>query len=184
LVEDSGVITTGGFSVAFDLAAHLIRAEGGEALALAFGKFAMLDVRRESQGPYIDESLLNRSAEAFSDAVKQWLKTRLAEPYRLERLARSFAVSPRTLLRRFQAEAGESPLSFLQRARIEAAKVLLASTPLSVAAITERVGYANLSTFVRFFGRQEGMTPGKYRSHSRAVSAAGQAPLKARLRAS
>jgi transcriptional regulator GlxA family with amidase domain len=88
------------------------------------------------------------------------------------------------LLRRFQAEAGESPLSFLQRTRIDAAKVLLASTPLSVAAITQRVGYANVSTFVRFFGRQEGVTPGRYRSHAREVSVVGPGTPKARLRAS
>jgi transcriptional regulator GlxA family with amidase domain len=183
LVEDGGVITTGGFSVAFDLAAHLIRAVGGEALAAAFGKFAMLDVRRESQTPYVDESLLASSAAAFSEGVKQWLKARLAEPYRLERVARGFAVSPRTLLRRFQAEAGESPLAYLQRARIEAAKVWLTSTPLSVAAITERVGYTNVSTFVRFFGRQEGMTPGRYRTNSRAANSGALAPRSA-LRAS
>jgi len=184
LVEDSGIITTGGFSVAFDLAAHLIRTTAGEDLALAFGKFAMLDVRRESQRPFIDEALLAHGNSAFSDAVKQWLNERLAEPYRLERLARSFAVSPRTLLRRFRAETRESPLSYLQGARIDAAKLLLASTALSVAAITERVGYANVSTFVRFFGRQEGTTPGKYRINSRARSAAAEAPPKARLRAS
>lgn len=185
LVEDGGVITTGGFSVAFDLAAHLIRAVGGEALAVAFGKFAMLDVRRESQRPFIDESLLARSAVVFSDAVKQWLSARIAEPYRLDRLARSFAVSPRTLLRRFQAETGQSPLTYLQRARVDAAKRLLASTTLSVAAITERVGYANVSTFVRFFGRQTGTTPGKYRvgaRNPRALATAAQ--TKAGLRAS
>ena len=71
------------------------------------------------------------------------------------------------MLRRFQADTGESPLSFLQRARIETAKGLLASTALSVAAITEAIGYADVSTFVRLFGRQTGSTPTKYREQSR-----------------
>ena len=170
LIEDGGIITTGGFSVAFDLAGHLIRVAGGEELAVAFGKFAMLDVRRVSQAPFTDAALLAQASGAFSRAVQQWLEKRLKEPYHLDRLARAFAVSPRTLLRRFQAETAESPLSFLQRARIEAAKGLLASTTLSVAAITEDVGYANVSTFVRLFGRHMGASPKKYREQSRSVA--------------
>jgi transcriptional regulator GlxA family with amidase domain len=169
LIDDSGVITTGGFSVAFDLAAHLIRITGGEELAAAFGKFAMLDIRRDSQVPFTDVALLAEASGAFSKAVQQWLEKRIKEPYQLDRLARAFAVSPRTLLRRFQADTGESPLSFLQRARIETAKGLLASTTLSVAAITEVVGYANVSTFVRLFGRHMGSSPNKYREQSRAA---------------
>jgi transcriptional regulator GlxA family with amidase domain len=170
LIEDGGVITTGGFSVAFDLAAHLIRIAGGEELAVAFGKFAMLDVRRDSQVPFTDVALLAEANGAFSKAVQQWLRKRLKEPYRLDLLARAFAVSPRTLLRRFQADTGESPLSYLQRARIETAKGLLVSTTLSVAAITEIVGYANISTFVRLFGRHTGSSPNKYREHSRSAA--------------
>ncbi|HKO52177.1 MAG TPA: helix-turn-helix domain-containing protein [Polyangiaceae bacterium] len=167
LIEDGGVITTGGFSVAFDLAAHLIRHAGGEDLACAFSKFAMLDVRRDSQLPFTDTALLAQASGAFSKAVQQWLEKRLKEPYRLDRLAQAFAVSPRTLLRRFLADTGESPLSFLQRARIEMAKGLLASTALSVADITEAVGYANVSTFVRLFGRYMGSSPNKYRQQFR-----------------
>lgn len=170
LIEDCGVITTGGFSVAFDLAAYLIRIAGGRELAEAFSKFAMLDVRRDSQVPYTDSSLLAQASGAFSKAVQQWLEKRLEEPYRLDGLARAFAVSPRTLLRRFQADTGESPLSFLQRARIETAKGLLASTTLSVAAITEAIGYADVSTFVRLFGRHTGSTPTKYRTQLRVAS--------------
>jgi len=170
LIDDGGVITTGGFSVAFDLATHLIRLTGGEELAAAFGKFAMLDVRRDSQLPFTDLALMEQISGAFSSAVRRWLEQRLKEPYRLDRLARAFAVSPRTLLRRFQAETGESPLSFLQRARIEAAKRLLSATTLTVSEITEGVGYANVSTFVRLFGRHMGSSPNKYRQQSRSAS--------------
>jgi transcriptional regulator GlxA family with amidase domain len=164
VVEDGGIVTTGGFSVAFDLAVHLIRRTGGDALATAFGKFAMLDVARTSQAPFVDELLLSRSNGAFSQAVRQWLTQRLADPYRLERLARAFATSPRTLLRRFQTETQESPLTYLHRARIDQAKQLLGTTTLNVSEITERVGYRNVSTFVRLFRRLVGQSPGRYRA--------------------
>jgi len=167
LIEDGGITTTGGFSVAFDLAIHLIRKTAGDEVATAFAKFAMLDTNRTSQAPFVDSALLAQANGAFSASIKHWLDQRLTEPYQLDRLARVFAMSPRTLLRRFQAEAGESPLSYLQRARIRTAKGLLESTTLRVSEVTERVGYENVSTFVRLFRREVGHSPARYRTISR-----------------
>ena len=163
LIEDGGITTTGGFSVVFDLALHLIRKTGGAELATTFGKFAMLDTGRLSQEPFTDTALLAASRGAFAMAIKHWLDARLQEPFQLARLARAFAVSPRTLQRRFLVEAGETPLAYLQRARIDAAKALLASTTLSVESITQRIGYQNVSAFARLFGREVGQSPGQYR---------------------
>jgi AraC-like DNA-binding protein len=51
---------------------------------------------------------------------------------------------------------------------VEAAKRLLSSTTLSVAEITERIGYENVSTFVRLFRSEVGHSPARYRSLTRA----------------
>jgi transcriptional regulator GlxA family with amidase domain len=168
-VEDSGVITTGAFSSGFDLAVHLLRKHGRGEIARMISRMTFLDAQRKSQAPFADAVLLDRSKGAFSDAVKQWLLQRLSKRYRLNLLARAFNVSSRTLLRRFGAECAESPLSYLRRMRIEAAKKMLVSTKLSVAAITERAGYADTSTFVRMFNRRVGHTPARYRQRFREV---------------
>jgi transcriptional regulator GlxA family with amidase domain len=166
-VEDSGVISTGAFSSGFDLAVHLLRKHGRDNIARMISRMTFLDAQRKSQAPFADAGLLDRSKGAFSDAVKQWLLQRLPKRYRLNLLARAFNVSSRTLLRRFHAECAESPLSYLRRMRIEAAKHLLVSTKLSVARITERSGYADTSTFVRMFNRRVGHTPARYRQRFR-----------------
>ncbi len=87
----------------------------------------------------------------------------LAEPYELGRLAGAFHVSTRTLLRRFRAETGESPLDFLRRARVRAARNLLETTDLPLARVVERVGYRDAGTFRRLFVEQVGMNPADYR---------------------
>jgi len=166
-VEDGGIITTGAFSSGFDLAVHLLRASGRDKVGQMISRMTFLDAQRKTQAPFADALMIERSNGAFSDAVRHWLRQRLPERYRLDRLADAFSVSSRTLLRRFKSECGESPLCYLRRMRIEAAKHLLVSTTLSVSAITERTGYEDASTFVRMFSRRVGHTPARYRQRFR-----------------
>jgi transcriptional regulator GlxA family with amidase domain len=162
-VEDGGVITTGAFSSGFDLAVHLLRRNRQIDVARMISRMTFLDAQRSTQAPFKNTALLDRSKGPFSDAVKHWLRERLSTPYDLARIARAFNVSTRTLLRRFKSEAGVSPLSCLQTMRIEAAKQLLVSKNLRIAAVADRVGYSDPSTFVRLFGREVGHTPARYR---------------------
>jgi transcriptional regulator GlxA family with amidase domain len=162
-VEDGGVITTGAFSSGFDLAVHLLRRNRQIDVARMISRMTFLDAQRSTQAPFKNTALLDRSKGPFSDAVKHWLRERLATPYDLARIARAFNVSTRTLLRRFKSETGVSPLSCLQTMRIEAAKQLLVLKNLRIAAVAARVGYSDPSTFARLFGREVGHTPARYR---------------------
>ena len=82
-------------------------------------------------------------------------------------------MSVRTLNRRFRAATGESPVSYLHRVRIEAAKRLLDETTSNVDEITAAVGYSDPRSFGRLFRRQTGMSPREYR---RRFGVTGSAP--------
>ncbi len=82
----------------------------------------------------------------------------------LAALASRLGVTSRTLGRRFKAAIGESPLEFLQNARIERAKRLLEATNVSFDEIAHRVGYEDASSFRRLFRRATGISPGDYRT--------------------
>lgn len=43
------------------------------------------------------------------------------------------------------------------------AKELLLTTDMSVAQVAETLHYSNVQNFIRFFSREVGMTPGKYK---------------------
>ncbi|MDQ1817648.1 helix-turn-helix domain-containing protein [Massilia sp. CCM 9210] len=167
LVEDGGVATTGSFSAAFDLAMHLVRQGASAKVQRAVARMGLLDERRTSQAPFIDTRMLARPDGAFAASVHAWLGQRLAEPYNLRRVAAAFHVSDRTLLRRVKEETGQTPLAYLQQARVGKAKVLLESTALSVAQVTERVGYADVATFGALFKRNVGQSPAEYRRRFR-----------------
>jgi transcriptional regulator GlxA family with amidase domain len=81
----------------------------------------------------------------------------------LKQLARRLHVSNRTLGRRFRKAIGETPIAFLQNARIERAKRLLESTRTSVDRIAYRVGYSDVGAFRRLFLKGAGISPRMYR---------------------
>lgn len=167
LVDDGAVVTTGAVSSAFDLAIHLVKKLWGARVATATARVALVSSQRASQAPFVDTSLMPNSLPKFSQGVAQWLGSRLAQPYELERLAAAFHVSPRTLLRRVKAETGHSPLVLLQQARVEKAKQLLTGTHWSLVRVTEVVGYADVPSFARLFVRHVGETPSRYRRRER-----------------
>jgi transcriptional regulator GlxA family with amidase domain len=163
LLEDGGVITTAAVTSAFDLALHLVKQHLGAAIATATANASLLPTARASQAPYVDHQLASEPLPSFSSRLRDWFESRLAEPYDLQRVARAFHVSTRTLMRRVKAETGNSPLAMLQHARVDKARHLLAKTRWSVARITEEVGYADAATFARLFARRVGETPSAFR---------------------
>ena len=54
-------------------------------------------------------------------------------------------------------------LSYLTSIRMEKAKKLLLSTPLSVAEVAERAGYGDYRVFTKVFKKSESVTPSQYR---------------------
>jgi transcriptional regulator GlxA family with amidase domain len=164
LLDDAGVVTTGAVSSAFDLAIHLVKHTLGADIATATARVSLLPAERQSQAPFVDARLLPpQRLPSFSQQISQWLHSRLAQPFQLDALATAFLVSPSTLLRRVKAETGQTPLAMLQAARVERAKQLLHSTPHSLAQITEAVGYSDVASFSRLFGRLVGESPARYR---------------------
>jgi AraC-like DNA-binding protein len=71
-------------------------------------------------------------------------------------------MSPRTLQRRLELE-GTTFSEVLDRARLEAARGLLADRDLPLAKVSARLGFSDVATFSRAFKRWTGMPPGQWR---------------------
>ena len=164
VVTDGRVTTTAAFSSMYDFALGLVREHDGPDVARGTARLTLVDDARSSQTPYVDPSMLPTVGHDFSLEVKRWLDQNLDTRYDLSALAREFHVSTRTMLRRFGDEAGQSPLEYLQAARVARARHLLESTDKPVARIAAEVGYADASTFGVIFSRHTGRRPREYRT--------------------
>jgi len=99
----------------------------------------------------------------------------LADGYpTVERTARTLGLSPRTLQRRLDA-AGSSYREVVLSCRFERACQLLADSRLVVSQISTALGYADPSSFSRFFLCRSGRSPRAYRARARSASRTGRA---------
>jgi transcriptional regulator GlxA family with amidase domain len=149
------------------LALDLVRELAGEALAAATAKLMLVERRRGSQSPFL---VPHAPPQADSEIAgfdigraTRYLRQHAGKRLPIAGVCRSLGVSERTLARRFKANLGMSPLSYLQSQRISRARQLLESSALPLERIVEQCGYEDVSSFRKLFARQVGMTPREYR---------------------
>lgn len=86
-----------------------------------------------------------------------------AHPWTVASLAAKSGVSRAALARRFTAQVGEPPMTYLASWRIDLAADLLRETDATVGSIARRVGYANTFALSVAFKRLRGITPTQHR---------------------
>ncbi len=98
----------------------------------------------------------------------------VAEPaadHRLAALARRASVSERHFRRLFLEQTGTTPARYVERVRVEAARVLLERTSNPIDAVATACGFGSPETMRRAFLRVVGVGPGDYRARFRTSDA-------------
>lgn len=105
----------------------------------------------------------NASERRRAVEVALWLEANAAEPVGLEDAARQAGLSPYHFLRVFRKALGVTPHQYLLRLRLGRAAKLLAEEEMPVTQVALDAGFADLSNFVRTFGRAAGVSPKRFR---------------------
>ena len=108
--------------------------------------------------------------------IKRYLDSNFREDISLDRLAEIAHINKYYLAHTFQKEYGISPITYLNRRRIEESKYMLGNTGYSLAQISELMGFSSPSYFSQCFRKAEGLTPNEYRRQVRQ----GQRPAPAK----
>ena len=99
--------------------------------------------------------------------IKRYLDTNYREDISLDLLAELAHLNKYYLAHTFQREYGISPITYLNRRRIEESKHMLGNTSYSLAQISELMGFSSPSYFSQCFRKAEGLTPNEYRRQVR-----------------
>jgi two-component system, response regulator YesN len=78
-------------------------------------------------------------------------------------LAENFGYSRSYISKYYKEHTGRTLRRFIQSIRLEKAKEYLTQTNLTVEEVSGKVGYGDVSHFIRIFREHEGLTPGSYR---------------------
>jgi transcriptional regulator GlxA family with amidase domain len=165
VVTEADRLMCGGASASYLLqAVRVVERFCGTAIASQTAKTMLIDVSQTSQTPYLPLLPEATHSDELVSRAQAWFTEHLAEPLRLADLAKSLAVSERTLIRRFNTVFREPPLSYLQKLRIDSASAMLETGSLSIERISNCVGYSDTSSFSRLFRERIGLSPGQYRT--------------------
>lgn len=164
ITVDGAVLCAGGGVAWLDLGIYLVERFCGGEVARELAKAYVIDLGRHSQSAYSSLPARRYHQDQTVLAIQDWLDGQYATPIDIAALAAQFGLSHRSLIRRFVQATGETPLVYLQRLRVEAAKRALEGSLSTLEDITLAVGYEDASSFSRLFRRFTGMTPSGYRS--------------------
>ena len=118
--------------------------------------------RDGGQAQFIANAVPDCDAETLGPLL-EWIVANLGEDLSVETLARRNHMSARTFARRFRAETGTTPHSWVTRQRVQAAEELLERTDHSIDWVADEVGFGNAATLRHHFGRVRGLSPQQYR---------------------
>ena len=97
-------------------------------------------------------------------AAKRYLAGHLADPPTLGELAELVGSSPKRLMRAFREVEDNTVFGFLRDERMRTAQRLLSETSLTIAAISQEVGFSSPANFSTAFLEHTGVSPSAYRA--------------------
>jgi transcriptional regulator GlxA family with amidase domain len=101
--------------------------------------------------------------------LQAWILENLTAELSVEALAARAAMSARNFARVFRREAGMTPASFVEQARLQKAREMLELRPDSVEAIAFACGYQSADVLGRALTRRLGIGPLDYRRRFGAI---------------
>lgn len=163
VTEDGGFYCGGGVNASLDLSIYLVERFCGHEIAIQTAKALLIETRRAWQSGFAIIPLKTDHTDDAISSAQDWMHKNFAGTFSLEDLARRIGMSVRNFVRRFRQATGDSPLLYLQKLRIAAAKRMLESNHRSMHEISAAVGYQDIVFFRRLFQRHTGVSPSAYR---------------------
>ena len=170
VTEDRGMYCGGGVHAALDLSLYLVEQFCGHEVALQSAKAMLIDTPRAWQSGFAIVPLKTEHSDETISKAQEWLHQNFHQTFPLEAPARRVGMSLRNFVRRFKQATGDSPLLYLQKLRIAAAKRLLEGHHRTMQEVSGAVGYQDVAYFRQLFQRHTGASPSAYRRRFGAVA--------------
>jgi len=143
--------------------ADLARLNEGVAVVLQKGLFSPQETIVQMSAALERKRRLSADAQRLVRLAMLYMHENYAEPITRADIARHVNIAEDYLTFCFRQELGTTPIKYLQRYRIQQAKILLKSTTRSVAEIALTVGFSDSGYFTRIFHRETGIAPEIFR---------------------
>jgi len=164
VTEQNGLYSSGGATSYWSLLLHLVEKYAGRDMAIMASKVYALEIDRKSQSPFI---MFNGQKEHVDEPIREaqdYIESRVSERISVGELALKFAIGRRHFERRFKKATKNTPVEYIQRVKIEAAKKHFETSRKNVNEVMYDVGYSDTKAFRTMFKKITGLSPLDYKN--------------------
>lgn len=164
ITDEGGIYSSGGAYSSLNLILYLVEKFAGREMAILSSKIFEIEIERKSQSPFIIFHGQKKHDDEPIIKAQEFIEQNYQERMAVDQLATMFALSRRNFERRFKKATSNTVVEYIQRVKIEAAKVSLESSRENVNEVMYNVGYSDPKAFRTVFNRITGLSPLQYRN--------------------
>ena len=149
--EDNGIYSSGGAYSFLNFMLYLIEKYCGRETAIWCSKISEIEFDRIDQNQFM---IFSGQKDHDDEPIKHaqiFIENNFERKLNIDEIASKVNVSGRSFLRRFKKATSNTPLEYIQRVKIEAAKKKLESTMLHVNEVMYDIGYNDEKAFRNTF---------------------------------
>jgi len=164
ITDEMGMYTSGGAYTFLNLMMYLVEKFCGREMAVYCSKLMEIEIDRKSQSPF---AIFVGQKEHEDEPIKKaqlFMENNVGSKISVDQLSEMFAISRRNFERRFKKATANTPVEYLQRVKIEAAKKSLESSRENINEVMYAVGYSDSKAFRTMFKKITGLSPIDYRN--------------------
>ena len=163
IVEDNGIYTSGGAYSILNFTLYLIERYFGRETAIWCSKISEIEFDRMSQSEFIIFSGQKDHSDGPIKETQEYIEQNYDQKLSISDLAARANLNGRSFLRRFKKATANTPLEYIQRVKIEAAKKRLETSTDTILEIMYAIGYNDDKAFRSVFKKHAGLSPKQYR---------------------
>lgn len=164
ITDEHGIYSSGGAYSGLNLIMYLIEKYAGREAAVYCSKTFEIDLERGGQSQFIIFKGQKVHGDEPIKKAQEYIENNFRDKITVDHLASMFFLSRRNFERRFKKATSNTVVEYLQRVKIEAAKLSLESERENVNEVMYNVGYTDPKAFRNTFRRITGLSPLQYRN--------------------
>lgn len=164
ITDESGIYSSGGANSFWNLLLYLLEKYTSRDMAILFSKYYEIEIDRHTQSPFIMFKGQSSHTDEPVKKAQQFIESNVSDKISVEDLASKFAIGRRNFERRFKKATNNTPVEYIQRVKMEAAKKSLETSRKNVNEVMYDVGYTDTKAFRTVFKKITGLSPIDYRN--------------------
>jgi transcriptional regulator GlxA family with amidase domain len=161
-VRSGNVITSAGVTAGMDMALALVEDDHDRSVAVHVAQELVMYLRRPGDQAQFSRHLAIELKDTPFAALELWVTENLGADLSVRSLAAQAGMSERHFIRRFTAEIGCPPATWVRNLRIEAARRQLEQGAATFKDVARRCGFGDEQSMRRAFQAHLGVTPSDY----------------------